>query len=332
MTYLGHLSRTDPLHGYLRFHILPQLGCDGLVPDFRVYRLRASNHVYLYEEAITRTRVVGKFFSGVAGRSAEAACRRMEREFSNLNYLRGMGFSGYPHYIPRPLGRSAGMNCLLVEEFCNGTSLDIYILRAIREGEREALFEKLASLACFLATLHNRTATGDRVDVNRDCAYFDRIVDQLKGWGHIGWEEAEDLHRLKEQWREKGFMWEDSQVLVHGDATPANILFGDAPWVITVDLERMKPADRVFDVGRVSAEIKHFFMQLTGDKGLAEPFIGHFLWEYACHFPDRETAFGSIVRRVPFHMGITLLRIARNSWITNQYRRLLLDEARMTLR
>jgi prepilin-type processing-associated H-X9-DG protein len=27
-------------------------------------------------------------------------------------------------------------------------------------------------------------------------------------------------------------MWEDQQVLVHGDVTPANILFGDGLWVI----------------------------------------------------------------------------------------------------
>jgi hypothetical protein len=67
--------------------------------------------------------------------------------------------------------------------------------------------------------------------------------------------------------------------------------FGDGPWVIAIDLERMKTADRVFDVGRVAAEIKHFFMQYTGNKWLAEPYIGHFLREYACHFPDRDSAF-----------------------------------------
>ncbi|MDD5170046.1 MAG: phosphotransferase, partial [Syntrophales bacterium] len=195
-----------------------------------------------------------------------------------------------------------------------------------------ALFEKLPSLAYFFATLHNRTATGERVDVNRDCSYFDRIMDQLKYWGHIGWGEAEDFHRLKEQWRKKGFMWEDNQVLVHGDATPSNLLFGEGRWVIAIDLERMKSADRVFDVGRMAGEIKHFFMLHTGDKWRAEPFIGHFLWEYACHFPDRERTFRSITRRVPFHMGMTLLRIARNSWITDNYRRQLLDEARTTLR
>jgi aminoglycoside phosphotransferase (APT) family kinase protein len=332
MKYLGHLSRKDPLYGYLSYDILPQVGVHGASPDFRVYQFQASNHVYLYEDQGSRTRLIGKFFIGIANRSPESSFHYMEREFNNLHYLRSIGFTGYPHYIARPLGRNAGLNCILVEEFCYGISLDDFIIKAIREGAREALFQKLTALAYFLATIHNRTATGVRVDMNGDCSYFDRIMDQLKNRGHIGWDEAENFHRLKEQWRGKEFMWEDNQVFVHGDVTPANILFGDGLWVIAIDLERMKIADRVFDVGRVAAEIKHFFMQYTGNKWLAEPFIGHFLWEYACHFPDRESAFRSITRRVPFHMGMTLLRIARNSWITANYRRQLLDEARTTLR
>lgn len=333
MKYLGHLSEKDPFYGYLRYDILPQLGVNGGCPDFRVYRIKASNHVFLYEDRKSRTLAIGKFFFGISDRLNEAAFRHMEREFNNLQHLRSIGFAGYPHYIPRPFGRNAGLNCVLVEEFCYGTPLTSFIIKAIREGARDALFQKLSALAYFLATMHNRTATGERVDFNQDCSYFGKIMDQLKNWGHIGWDEAEDFHRLKERWREKGFMWEDNRVLVHGDVTPTNILFGDDPWsVIAIDLERMKPADRVFDVGRVAAEIKHYFMQYTGDKWLAEPFIGHFLWEYACHFPDTDSAFRSITRRVPFHMGITLLRIARNSWITGNYRRELLNEARKTLR
>lgn len=332
MKYLGHLSPQDPFYGYLRHDILPLIGVGGITPDFRVVGMQASNHVYVYEEMNSRARIVGKFFYGIADRPHETALHHMEREFNNLHYLRSIGFAGYPHYVARPLGRNADLDCVLIEEFCYGTPLDAFIVRAIREGAREALYEKLTALASFLATLHNRTATGERVDVNRDCSYFDRIMDQLKSWNHIGWEEAEDFHRLKEQWRAKGFMWEDNQVLVHGDVTPSNILFGDGPWVIVIDLERMKRADRVFDVGRLAAEIKHFFMQYTGNKWLAEPYIGHFLWEYAAHFPDRESAFRSITRRIPFHMGMTYLRIARNSWISDRYRRQLLDEARTTLR
>ncbi len=110
-----------------------------------------------------------------------------------------------------------------------------------------------------------------------------------------------------------------------------NILFGDGLWVIVIDLERMKLADRVLDLGRVVGELQHYFLKHAGDRWLAEPFIGHFLWEYACHFPDRDAAFASITRRIPFYAGLTLLRIARNMWINDQYSRLLLDEAKKML-
>jgi aminoglycoside phosphotransferase (APT) family kinase protein len=332
MNYLGHLPAEDPLYGYLRQDILPQLGVEGVTPDFRVFQIWASNHVYLYEEVQSRVRIVGKFFRGITGRGDEAAFRHMEREFNNLSYLRSIGFMGYPHYIARPLGRNSSLNFALIEEFCYGTSLNDVIIKAILEGARDQLFQKLTALAYFLAALHNKTAGAARVEFNKDCAYFDRIMDQLKSWGHISSSDADTFYPLKERWRETGFMWEDNQVLVHGDVTPTNILFGDELWVIAIDLERMMSADRVFDIGRVTGEIKHFFMQYTGDKRKAEPFIGHFLWEYSSHFPDRDAAFASITRRVPFYMGLTLLRIARNSWITDKYRRKLFDEAKRTLK
>jgi hypothetical protein len=48
MKYLGHLSKKDPLYGYLRCDILPQLGVDGVSADFRVYGIQESNHVEQY--------------------------------------------------------------------------------------------------------------------------------------------------------------------------------------------------------------------------------------------------------------------------------------------
>ena|ERR1700693_3211680 len=332
MKYVGHLPKNDPLYGYLRYDILPRLGNNGTPPDFRVYKVPASNHVYFYEDRHSGLRIVGKFFDNIPGRSPESAFRRMEREFNNINHLRSIGFTGYPHYVARPLGYNANIHHVMIEEFCYGTPLTDFIIKAIREGARDALFQKLTALAYFLATLHNRTSTNLKVDFNKDRSYFDRIIEQLKSGGHIGWDEGQEFYQLKDRWAERGHMWEDQQVLVHGDVTPANILFGDGLWVIAIDLERMKTADRVFDVGRVAGEIKHFFMQYASDPWMAEPFIGHFLWEYACHFPDRDAAFASITRRVPFYMGQTLLRIARNSWIMGKYRRQLINEAKATLR
>jgi aminoglycoside phosphotransferase (APT) family kinase protein len=332
LKYVGYLSQNDPLYGYLRHDILPQMGSRESTPHFRVYTALASNHVYVYEDTRSQARVVGKFFGDVSGRSHNSAQRLMEREFNNLNHLRSLGLTDYPHYIARPLGINVNLNCVLVEEFCYGTPLDDFIVKAIREGGREVLFRKLTALAYFLARMHNRTAIHAKVEFWKECAYFDKIIHQMTDRRHLGSNEAQGLYWLKDQWREKGFMWEDQQVIVHGDVTPNNILFGDELWVIVIDLERMKLSDRVFDLGRLAGELKHFFMQYTGDGTLAEPFIGHFLWEYSCHFPDRHSAFAAITRRIPFYMGLNLLRIARNSWITSKHREQLLKEAHNTLR
>jgi len=60
-------------------------------------------------------------------------------------------------------------------------------------------------------------------------------------------------------------------VFVHGDATPSNFLFGEGLSVMAIDLERMRRADRVFDLGRIAGELQHFYMQATGNKYDAQP-------------------------------------------------------------
>jgi hypothetical protein len=92
----------------------------------------------------------------------------------------------------------------------------------------------------------------------------------------------------------------------------------------------MKRGDRMFDVGRVAGELQHAFMRDCGDRRRAEPFIGLFLWEYSCHFPDREQTFESITARAPYYMALNLLRVARNSYICPDYgSRLVMQAKRM---
>ncbi len=332
--YLGYLRRDDPLYSYLRHEIQPLLTEAGQQrAEYRVFRLNASNDVFLYEEKYSGAKVIGKFFRCGRTDNAAKATARLNREFDSLCALRDCGLTGSPHHVAQPLGRNSALNALLVTENCEGQLLSKVILATIANGDQAHLFRKLTGLAYFLATFHNRTAAASGgIDFQRNCAYMEQLISKLMRIGGIGHDEADELRWLREQWRRQTRMWEDQQVLVHGDATPDNFIIGSGLHVSGFDLERAHCNDRVFDVGRMAGELKHFFLRATGDRQAAEPFIGHFLWEYACHFPNRESAFRSITGRIPFYLGITLLRIARNTWVSRDYRRYLINEAKECLR
>lgn len=324
--YCGHLSRNDMLFEYLRWEIFPGFGSD-CRNGIRVFQTNGSNAVYIYEDRLTCRKVVGKFFYSDRQRDWNIAQRRLKREIDNINEFRS--YLGDTHYVARPLGQNNDLGCLLVVEYCSGEPLDSVILRSIKEHNDNLLYEKLTALAYFLATVHNKSARGRGVDFNDKCHYFSCM---LRGIEYISSKAERDaLWNLCCQWKEDWAMWQDQEVLVHGDATPSNFFFGDGLYVITFDMERVKRADRCFDVGRLSAELQHFFMRTTGNKYAAEKFIGHFIWEYCCHFPDRNSAFKAICRRIPFYMGTTLLRIARNDYLDQAYRKQLVKEAFFTL-
>jgi len=194
--------------------------------DRRVFSMK-DGKVYLYEERHSCAQVVGKFFIK-RGQNAGDAIPRMRQEFDNLQLLRGYGLAGYPHHVIRPLGTNGSLNSLLVEEYATGTPLSAFINGAIHHGQSAPLFDKLTALAYFLATLHNRTANGLGVDFHQDCAYLDRLARKLQSKNVIGPWDVDELSWLRDRWREKPRMWEDNQVLVHGDATPSNLLFGRA--------------------------------------------------------------------------------------------------------
>jgi len=331
-TYLGRLSEQDPLHGYLQHDILPQVCGASASSKYRVFKLNGSNDVYRYEDRDTGAKLIGKFFLSSKKKDAAKAGSRLTREFDNLCMMRGYGLTGCHHHVVRPLGRNYSMNALLVTEYREGQLLSEVITEVIHGGDGGKLYHKLTALAYFLSTFHNRTAMGAGVEFHLECEYMDRLIGKLLKISAIGWDEARELYWLRDEWRNMPRMWEDQKVLVHGDATPENFRFGKGLEVIAFDLERTTHADRVFDTGRIAGELKHFFMRATGDRNAADAFIGHFLWEYSCHFPDRDRAFRSITGRTPFYMALTLLRIARNGWIDPHYQRRLINEAKECLR
>ncbi len=329
--YLGHLCRSDPLYGYIQDHISPQLGFNSPNARYRVFQFTCSRSVYLYEERHSNIRIVAKFHEKHLQGSPLRPQKTGEKEYRDLLYIRSLGFASAPHYVVKPLGYNPNIGNALLVEYLEGDQLCSVINNAIYQGNSGRLYQKLAGLAHFLATLHNRTAADWQVNHQETHDYAGKLIHSLVTKWAMGPADSGELYFLRDQWRAKSCMWEDRAVLVHGDATPSNFLFGRGRHTMAIDFERMKWADRVFDLGRLCGELKHFFFQATGDAHAAEPFIGHFLWEYCCHFPDRMRAFKSITQRTPFHMGITLLRIARNSWIDPEYRWRLIREAKVIL-
>jgi aminoglycoside phosphotransferase (APT) family kinase protein len=322
--YVGYVAGDDPLHDFLTRIIRDRMGVREPRPAYRAFRLSGSNEVYAYQEKFSGTRMICKFYGSRFGWARQ--------EYEGLETLRRFNLVGSPHHVIRPLGISRDINGVLAVEYYAGEEFSHAIARATQHRDDAHLYWRLKALAYFLATQHNRTANGAVVDFDPDCRYFDTLVGRLEKADRIGQWDVDELSWLRDCWRDRPRMWQDRQVWLHGDATPANFLFGQGMDVAAIDLERVKRGDRMFDVGRVAGELQHAFMSATGDWRRAEPFIGHFLWEYSCHFPDRWRAFESITARAPYYMALNLLRIARNDYIGRDYGGRLVAQAKELLR
>ena len=330
--YVGYVAGHDPLHDFLSRIIRDRMGVREPQPAFRVFRLSGSNEVYAYEEKFSRAKVICKFYGSRFGWDRDKAAWMARQEFEGLETLRRYNLIGSPHHVIRPLGMSRDINGVLALEYYSGEEFSHAIARATQHRDDAHLYWRLKALAYYLATQHNRTANGATVDFAPDCSYFDTVVGRLEKAHRIGQWDIDELSWLRDRWRDRPRMWQDRQVWLHGDATPANFLFGHGMDVAAIDLERMKRGDRMFDVGRVAGELQHAFMRAVGDRCRAEPFIGHFLWEYSGHFPDRRETFESITARAPYYMALNLLRIARNDYIGPDYGGRLVAQAKELLR
>jgi hypothetical protein len=324
--YVGVVSGSDPLQQFLS-RILEERVTR---PVFHAFRLNGTNEVYGYQEEGTGIRVVCKFYGPLFGWDRDRAGWMAQQEFNNLTTLRGFDLVGSPHHVIEPLGLDRDINGVLATEYASGEDLSSVLRRAILDHDEAHLFGRLGALAFFLATLHNRTANGASVNFAREAAYLDDLIGRLHALGRMT--SAHELMELRDQWRHRPRMWQDRQVWLHGDATPSNFLFGPDLDVTAIDLERMKRGDRAFDVGRVAGELQHAFLLNTGRVDDAEPFVSHFLREYCSHFPDRAVTFEAVTARTPYYMGLNLLRIAGNTYITPDYAELLVNQARELLK
>ena len=329
--YVGYVAGDDPLYDFLSKIIRDLMGVREPQAAFRAFRLSGSNVVYAYEEKFSGTKVICKFYGPRFGADRDKAAWMARQEYEGLKTLRRYNLIGSPHHVIRPLGFSRDINGVLAVEYYSGEEFSHAISRATYHRDDAHLYARLTALAYYLATQHDRTANGSDVDFDADCRYFDTVAGRLRKTRRIGQRDIEELSRQRDRWRDRPQMWQDQQVWLHGDATPANFLFGHGMDVAAIDLERMKRGDRMFDVGRVAGELQHAFMSAVGDRHRAEPFIEHFLWEYSCHFPDRQRTFESVKARAPYYMALNLLRIARNDYIDHDYGGRLVAQAKKLL-
>jgi aminoglycoside phosphotransferase (APT) family kinase protein len=330
-TYVGYVAGEDPLHDFLRMIIRDVLGVRELWPAFRAFRLSGSNEVYAYEEKSSSTKIICKFYGTRFGPDRDKAASMARQEFQGLETLRGYDLIGSPHHVVRPLGFDRDINGVLAVEYYGGEEFSHAIARATHHGDDAHLFWRLKALAYFLATQHHRTVNGAATDFEADCRYFDKVAGRLRESRRIAPDEAYELSRLRDRWCDWPPMWQDRQVWLHGDATPANFLFGDGLDVAAIDLERMKRGDRTFDLGRVAGELQHAFMRAGGSRHRAEPFIAYFLQQYSRHFPNPDDMLSSVAARVPYYMALNLLRIARNDYIDRDYGGRLVAQAKKLL-
>lgn len=324
----GTMYQEEALHQYLRGEILPQLASPpyGAIETIRI---SPSNWVYLYQEKTRGLKIVGKSFQHNST-PLDKAWKHAELEYSNLKLLREtFGMVRDTYHVVAPLGKNRNFAALLVTENAPGKTLDYYIASAIYENEPSKLFGRLSDLARFFIKLHRNSETGRQVSPNLPQWYLQRVLHTLNK-RHLNNFDPEAVHRLAADWWQRGEVFADREVIVHGDATPTNFLFHREK-VTGIDLEKMKWADRCWDLGFVAAELKHHFLWRTGDGARAEPFIGHFLWQYATNYRD-SNFFYAITRRLPLYMALGLLRIARNDWLDIAYRQRLIEEAKLCLK
>lgn len=332
MTPAALLESQTSVREYLAREVFPRLA----PPPYGrilVSRLSREKPVFLFRETGRHIAVVGKSFQH-GSISLEEGWKNAEREFLNLGLLRErFGMSDDSCQVVAPLGKNRELRAMVIMEWAPGHSLDYHIAAAVREQRFEGLFDRLGHLARFFSRLHANSQSDRPASVEAAGRYLEGLLDSLRR-GPLGDFQRDAIERYSSRWWDgPGALAGDSEVLVHGDATPTNFLFHHGT-VRGIDLERMGWGDRCWDLGFLAAELKHHFMWRSGNGPAAEPFIGHFLWQYWLDHSRGGGAqtFRDITGRLPLYMTLGLMRIARNDWLDLAHRQNLMREAKRCLK
>jgi Ser/Thr protein kinase RdoA (MazF antagonist) len=284
--------------------------------------LRASRPVCRFVFGKDGRALVGKFF--INPWPSGPKDRGLLKEYQVYRKALALGLTG--GVIPRLVGRLPEARLGLLLEAVPGYDLDHYLHNAVHHGGLTECFARLQRLAELLAFFHTRPLTRRAVTFAAALTYFQKLVGQLESQGLLSVSEKNFLEEESRAWSQIFGRYDDHQVLLHGDATPTNFLFPDGR-AVALDLERLRAGDRLFDLSWVAGELCHAWGFRGLDFRASEPAIRLFFRAYLEALPKGPPAAERIFALNPFYMALAELRIARNDYLSWDYRRALLKEA-----
>ena len=288
--------------------------------------LPSSRAVYRFTFTQGSYPVVGKFFSDYPPETA--LDRGLAQEYHNYLQLQALGLNH--DTVPRLLGRRPEVRLGLLLEAVPGPDLDQLLAQACAGSAPHLLNPALDRLARLLIRFHSRPGETAPVTPAPALAYLAKVMGQLAGAGLLSPEDQRSLVKEGILWSKWFSRFPDRLVLVHGDATPTNFLFPNGR-AVALDLERLRVGDRLWDLSWVAGELKHAWGWRTGNFAAAEGAIRHFFSAYLAALPPDPDIARRLYHLNPFYMALAELRIARNDYLSRDYRRELVAEARRCL-
>ncbi|MDD2440443.1 MAG: phosphotransferase [Methanosarcinaceae archaeon] len=248
--------------------------------------------------------VIAKFFAEPTG-----SLRKYNPYKGMLNEYQNLEKAASVIDVARPIAINKDFHCVLVTEYIPGKALSWYLKHETR------LYERLSGVAGLLRKLHTRTISS--YDKKKEFSNFHEILDQLR----LEQKTREDFNQLLGKWWYSPLLDRDWGCMLHRDVHPANYIFRKGkPYALDFE-SSWQHGNPIRDLGILSAELKTYFERQKGGDFKAEPYIGHFLWEYS----ENEAEFRQITEILPFYMSVGLLRSARLH--RSEYRKYLIQEA-----
>lgn len=282
---------------------------------------RLSPAVHVYCEEATGWKIVAKFHVSKTGKDAG---HHAEREFCVTQRAWDYLSSDHRYRAVQPLASRQGV---LFLEYVDGLTLEDKI--AVRRSRPGALNHSLEAAANLLATLHvTSSRPQSEPDFAAAVAYAHKVLDNLATYGVLQNHPSvqNEMERIVERWNRDQIMWQYRAALNHGDATSSNFIFPPEGGVVAIDWERSGFADPAADLGRLMAEVTHAVNQQGGNFAEGHRYARR-LGEAYARFLPQEWEQQALLHRARFYEATSILRIARNGWLSRKDRLALVLQA-----